>query len=116
MGNPLEILIENLGRQGRMITATKSGYQSCHPDNIIIFNANVAIVGYNKFWYGDLDLTVDKDLLLKCSKEIGKPLYIFYEFDLHFQYEMINVPEITKTCFKYYIVDGNENKIIEYVK
>lgn len=63
MTNTLEILVENLGRPGRMISASKSGYQLRHPNNIVIFNANIAIVGYNKIWYGDLDLTADKDLL-----------------------------------------------------
>lgn len=116
MTNTLEILVENLGRPGRMISASKSGYQLRHPNNIVIFNANIAIVRYNKIWYGDLDLTADKDLLLKCSKEIGKPLYIFYETDLRFQNELLNVLEAVRSCFKYYIVDGNENEIIEYVK
>jgi hypothetical protein len=115
MENPLEILLKYFGR-GRMLAGSKSGYRSTHPNNIVIFNASVAIVGHNKVWYGDLDLTKDENLLLHCSREIGKPLYVFYEMDLRFENEKLDVSEATKTSYKYYVVDGIKNEITEHKK
>ncbi len=114
MASPFEILTKYLGRHGRMIAGSKSGYRFAHPNNVVIFNASIAIEGYNKIWYGDLDLTIDLNALLECSTEIGKPLYIFYESDLRFENERLDISEATKTCSKYYMVNGVKNEITEH--
>ena len=79
-----------LGPAGRMICASKTGYHKLYPNNVAIFNANlVTKIGkkYKKFWYGDLDLTVDLHNLLVISKEAKKEIYVLYEMDARFDNE-----------------------------
>lgn len=76
---------ENGLHYGRMISASKSGYRSRNKENVIVFNARVAILGEGVIWWGDLDVTKDEEQLKKVSSEIGKPLYILYESDAWYE-------------------------------
>lgn len=72
-----------LGLMGRMIGGSKSIYRYDNPDNLIIFNANIATEKDGKIWYGDLDLTLDHEKLKELVEKIGT-FHIFYESDLRF--------------------------------
>lgn len=72
----------------RLLSGSKSFYRNLHPKDEIIFNARIyTIETYEKYkntdiidffkgqdleiWYGDLNLTIDEELLKAVSKEIG---------------------------------------------
>ena len=57
---------------GRMLGGSKMDYSEKHPDDLIIFNANVLMLGYGKVWYGDINLTEDYLVL----REIATQHYI----------------------------------------
>ena len=44
--------MENKLIEGRMISASKSGYMKRHPDNLVLFNANVFDEDNKKIWWG----------------------------------------------------------------
>lgn len=81
-----EILNKKLGWPGRMISGSKSGYRRVYPENFVIFNANLC-TQKEKIWYGDLDLTKDKDILSEIAKELNETLYVLYEMDARFENE-----------------------------
>lgn len=70
---------KHLGSLGRMVGGSKSIYRHDNPNNIVIFNANVATKKHGKIWYGDLDITLDVEDLKRLSKELGMPVFAFYE-------------------------------------
>jgi hypothetical protein len=80
------IINEVLGYNGRMISGSKSGYKKLFPVNAAVFNANLCTTE-GKFWYGDIDLTVDKDKLVILAKEFDKDIYVLYETDARFENE-----------------------------
>ena len=61
---------------GRMLGGSKMDYSEKHPDDLIIFNANVLMPGYGKVWFGDLNLTEDYKTLKKISESLNTTLYI----------------------------------------
>ena len=69
---------------GRMIGGSKTGYRNMHPDDLIIFNANVLMPGYSKVWYGDLNLTEDYLVLKDIAKSLNSTLYVLWEMDGRF--------------------------------
>ena len=81
-----DLVIGILGYNGRLLSMSKSGYRNNHPDNLVIFNANVC-VGTNNVWYGDLDVTLDKFKLLELSQELKETIYVLYEMDGRFENE-----------------------------
>ena len=86
---------------GRIISFSKSGYREEFPDNEIYFNANIFVLGEGKIWYGDIDVTKEKEQLENVSREIGKDLYILREMDGRFGNEELKDSEIiTKARYK----------------
>jgi hypothetical protein len=82
----IETIEKVLGRPGRMIAGSKSGYSDSNPNHLTIFNANICIE-HGKVWHGDLDLTLSKDILTDLANEVGQDLYILYEMDARFENE-----------------------------
>jgi len=82
--------------QGRMLSYSKSRYMEKYPDNEINFNCNVFVLGEGKIWYGDLDITEDRNELEKIASEIGRDLYILREMDGRFGNENMNDSEIIR--------------------
>jgi hypothetical protein len=72
---------------GRMISGSKSGYMEQHPENKVIFNANIVIPSRGKIWYGDIDLSLDAVELMSVAKHLGEPMYILIEMDARFENE-----------------------------
>lgn len=95
----------------RMISGSKSGYHRLHPDNLIIFNANIITKSSGKIWYGDLDVNVDRNSLKELRDETKEDLYILYEHDCRFNTEddSIDVLIDNAVCrvgeYKIYIAD-----------
>jgi len=82
-----QVWMENDLHLGRMISWSKSGYRSKHPDNNVVFNANIVTLENGKVWHGDLDVTVDEENLQKVANILGKNLYILSEMDCRFNTE-----------------------------
>jgi hypothetical protein len=84
---------------GRIISYSKSAYRESHPDNKILFNANIFVLGEGKIWYGDLDLTLDEKVLERIASKISKDLFILSEMDGRFGNENLSDPEIIKRSY-----------------
>jgi hypothetical protein len=91
-----KIFEENKLYRGRMVSASKSYYCSKHPDNMTVFNGNIISEKFGKVWYGDLDVTLDADILRKISEEIGEDLYVLREFDARFGNESDDLKKLIK--------------------
>ena len=72
---------------GRMIFGSKSGYWERHPDNLVVFNANVVTKRGGKVWYGDLDVTREFEKLKDVADALGEDLYVLREMDARFENE-----------------------------
>jgi len=81
---------------GRMIGGSKSHYHKEHPDDLIVFNANVLMPGYGKVWYGDLNLTEDYLVLKDIAKSLNSTLYVLWEMDGRFGEENKPIDELIK--------------------
>ena len=79
---------------GRMIGGSKSHYHKEHPDDLIVFNANVLMPGYGKVWYGDLNLTEDYLVLREIAQNLNTDLYVLWESDGRFGLEMKPLNEL----------------------
>ena len=75
------------GWPGRMISASKAGYDRAHPRNVVVFNANICTRSCGKIWYGDIDVTKDVALLKRLSAALGEDVYVLREHDARFETE-----------------------------
>lgn len=82
----------------RMISYSKSTYRQRNPENEVYFNANIFVLGEGKVWFGDLDVTKDRETLQSIATEIGKDLYILRELDGRFENENIKDSNIIKVA------------------
>jgi len=83
MANALPPL--DFNRPGRMTYASKS--LDAPRDHVHVFNANVCVRSRGKVWYGDLNLTLDADVLKQWAKDMGETIYILRERDARFDNE-----------------------------
>jgi hypothetical protein len=81
---------------GRMIGGSKTGYRDQHPDDLIVFNANILMPDYGKVWYGDLNLTEDYLVLKDIAKSLNSTLYVLWESDGRFGDENKPIDELIK--------------------
>lgn len=84
----------------RMIGGSKTLYRMNHPNDEIYFNANIFTLSDGKIWHGDLNYTLDQEILLKIASEIGKDLYILREHDGRFDNEELTEEEIREKSVK----------------
>ena len=82
----IQIAKDILGIQGKMISASKSGYAQTFPDHIVVFNANI-FVGKTKIWFGDLDVTDSVNDLKELAESTGSEIHILFEMDGRFDKE-----------------------------
>jgi hypothetical protein len=90
MTNPTSITSSILGFEGKMISWSKSGYRNENPENLAIFNANIiqkTEKGYEKIWFGDLDITLDYEKLIRISECLDTEIFVLYEMDARFDNE-----------------------------
>ena len=78
----------------RMLGGYKWEYADKHPDDLIVFNANVLMPGYGKVWYGDLNLTEDYKTLKKIAESLNTTFYILWEMDARFGEENKSLNEL----------------------
>jgi hypothetical protein len=88
---PDEIAERILGPVGRMIAASKTRYGKEHPDHVVVFNANLCVVPHGKIWHGDLDLTLDEELVSALAHAIDETVYVLYERGARFASEQAPV-------------------------
>ena len=79
---------------GRMIAGSKWQYTEKHPEDLIIFNANIVIPNYGKIWYGDVNLTKDYKVLKRIAECLNETLYILWEMDCRFGSENKPISEL----------------------
>lgn len=80
------VVMEVLGFMGRMLSGSKSEYLDRHPTNNILFNANIfSGTTARKIWFGDLDLTLDKQKLLKLAATLNEVIYVTSETPFRFE-------------------------------
>ena len=80
----------------RMIGGSKMGYRTEHPDDLIVFNANVFMKDVGKVWYGDLNLTEDYVILKSIAESLDTTLYVLWEMDGRFGEEKKPIDELIK--------------------
>lgn len=81
-------IVDILGMDGRMISGSKADYLRRHPNNIVVFNANVC-TDNGKIWFGDLDVTKDIEMLQEAADSLNCRLYILREHDARFANEEV---------------------------
>jgi hypothetical protein len=81
---------------GRIISYSKSRYREEFPENEVYFNANIFALDEGKIWYGDLDLTKDKEILERMATRFGKDLFILRELDGRFENDNLKDSEIIR--------------------
>jgi hypothetical protein len=91
-GDLYKLFIDNGLMMGRMISGSKSGYRERYPDNLVVFNANIATKSRGKIWYGDLDVTLDYEKLASVAEALKEDLFVLYEMDGRFENENIGFP------------------------
>ena len=80
-------VVENyLGSCGRLVGASKGRYRYNNPTNLVVFNANLC-TEKEKLWFGDIDLTLESDIIKNIAKELGQKVYVLYESDARFENE-----------------------------
>lgn len=89
-----------LGMNGRMISGSKSGYLNHYPKNLAVFNANICTKNEGKIWYGDIDLTLDREKLSELAKSLENEVYVLYEMDARFENEASPKLENAVVVFK----------------
>lgn len=65
---------------GRMLSHSKSVYRSANPGHLVFWNANL-FADSEKVWWGDIDLTMDRENLKTLAKDNGCTIQIFMESD-----------------------------------
>jgi len=79
---------------GRMLSSSKSAYREKYPENEVYFNANIFVLGEGKIWFGDIDITRDRQILEEISVSIGKRLFILKELDGRFENDTLSDSDI----------------------
>jgi hypothetical protein len=79
---------------GRLLSYSKSSYREKNPGNEVYFNANIFVLGEGKVWYGDIDVTKDREKLERIAKTSGNDLFILREMDGRFENEDLKDSEI----------------------
>lgn len=83
----IEISVNHLGHSSKMITYSKSAYKQRNPGNVVIFNSNVCTKKHGKIWFGDIDVTKNKNELINLAKNIKENVYVLNEMDGRFENE-----------------------------
>lgn len=93
-------------RLGRIICMSKSSYRIARPKNYTVFNCNV-FAECGKFWYGDLDLTIDGEKLRAISVASGNVLCVLYEMDGRFENEDLAFETALSMAIAKFMPDGS---------
>jgi len=97
---------KHIGHNGKMISGSKSGYRDKYPKNLVVFNSNIC-TAKGKDWFGDIDITLEREALKNLASELGETVYVLYEMDGRFEHE--GKPLIEKFVYK---VDPSGNETL----
>ena len=75
---------EILGYPGAMLSGSKTAPKG----QTIVWNSNVCTKEHGKIWFGDLNITRDRDKLKLLSETLGTRIYVLYEMDARFDNEL----------------------------
>lgn len=89
-------------RMERMISGSKSLYLRQHPNNEVVFNANIIHHSEGKIWFGDLDLTLDDEKLKGIADCIGE-FCVLREMDARFGAEDDSYQNLKKKAVRIYV-------------
>ena len=112
MKNIEEVFYKHGFPLNRLIAGSKSGYRKNHPDDVVLFNANIIV--RRKAWYGDLNITQDAYDLQKVCNEIGKKLYILPEMYARFGEEDRPFKKLKKDSRAVFIPGENHYLLMTY--
>lgn len=76
--------VELLGHHGRLLSPSKSAYREAHGDNDVYFNACIFDRSGLQRWFGDVDVTLERDKLEHLAGRIGS-IYLTPEKPYRFQ-------------------------------
>ena len=79
--------IEILGSLDPLIAWSKSGYSRDHPDDLIVYNANV-LAEETKIWYGDLNVTESAPKLQDLANVLRQKVLVLDEMDAKWDTEL----------------------------
>jgi len=99
---------------GRLIAGSKSFYRKRHPNDDVIFNANIFIKSKGKIWYGDLNLTQDAKNLQKVCDDLNEEMIIVTEMLGRFDAENRPYEEIYNDAHASFIPNANEYNVRVY--
>jgi len=85
---------------GRMLSVNKSTYRNNHPENLVVFNANVLTEKSGKVYYGDIDCTLDEKRLQETANTLNEDLYVLFESDARFENENKPTNELLSKAVK----------------
>ena len=95
----LKELCHYIGIPGLMISFSKTDYMMTHPNNDVLFSANIIIDG-EKVWYGDIDLTLDGKNIQNLSNHNSKTILVLKEKDARFENENLTEREYYNKAYK----------------
>jgi hypothetical protein len=102
-----QIIRSRLGYAGRMLSGSKRPIKTKEgKEHLTVFNANLIVEGYDKVWFGDIDITKDEKLLQEIAKELKAKVYVLREMDARFETE--NKPRLSEAV---YVTDGTSAEI-----
>jgi hypothetical protein len=82
-----ETAVAILGYPGQIISWSKLDYRLRHPNNVVVFNANICLLKSRKIWYGDIDVTLSKEKLQQLANTLKQTVYVLREMDARFENE-----------------------------
>ena len=85
--------------QSRILSFSKSNYRNEHPNDLILFNANV-LTTKEKVWYGDINLSQEENKLQDVAKMLCEDLYVLSESDCRFETENLPIEELLSKAVK----------------
>jgi hypothetical protein len=93
---------ELMGYPGTMLSGSKRAPETKGKgEHLCVWNANLIVEGYNKIWFGDINLTRDEEKIKKIALHLKAKLYVLREMDARFSNE--NNPQIQNAV---YVTDG----------
>jgi hypothetical protein len=72
---------------GACIAFSKSMYIEAHPNDQVLFNANVCTEKLGVVWWGDLNVTQKRKELQECADLLNARIYVLREFDAKYENE-----------------------------
>ena len=94
--NLREAIDRHLGIPGRLISASKSGYARKHPGNTVYFNACIFDKDGTQVWWGDLDLTEERDRLDSLAEECQETFYVTPEHGFRSDFNEVTTKMLKK--------------------